>query len=922
MDDIGNDSADASAVRNDQKKNEGNVCHQKDRKDGSSLETALQNVMQMEYLPDEVKNSFIAAYIADTNSSPKAQQLKCFMDDINALKPERRHSFTKAAVKAYLDDKKSEHTRFGSVAKQEQCTGTVPMAGDPQCTGTVPMAGDPVASQVACHSCDSDGEDSYEYDAETGNGGTCEKRRRGLATRPLDVLETRHSNMADALDTLGPCIIAKRTDTAPPGSLVPEGWHIQIFQCYDKTCQTKILVWSPTKDLASKPAFSLIYDEGKHRAHNPIDWEAWYRYRARKNPANPDWDVETYPPKPGLPHFVLVAVAEVLSITPNVNPADAAKSVRDRYRNAPHPLFANPGSFQKILMKQIRDYAGRGKRRLKSMKPSPTVERVEYFSDIDTYISTHRIDYDRLQQIGWKPALRMGPEWTHEMAKALRRENVFAGLGVQEQLPETHLVVLDSDEVLSNDRWQTLHQASDKVHMTGPDTRRRTVVFSSIALLTNSVWCEHMSWEVCGSVDGTHGMSDSSYKLITLGVNAFCKHEMRRSFHPLVYIWGEGEREIVALHGFLNWKIAIRHLFGIESVCFKRGVVSDSTTVFSNSVSAAFPGSPPLSCYPHIIRKFKLDGRRGNGSYAAKVKNTDHSWLRTEAEEAIKRCSVCKTEQQMLKMWELTKKQWILDGQEALAETFAKTYINNNNFNKWNYTASGQHGCVPCNNAMESHHLQMKGSKYFYGYMEHGADMHTCLTREFVGLVHEASVSLSSPSWGLPVLDYARASKNNEFMKFQSLLDPKVDMKEYNDGWLINDVMYVATPITEDDIRNMELALAGKMEDDAHVHTGDSDIRDVLLSRTARFHYVKESVWTVGNETNTYFHCDCRDYYYKQWCFQSAYMQHRDNLELLGQRITKRQPKSSSSSKRRKVIADALKAAGERIGGQNRNGVK
>ncbi|KAG7344772.1 hypothetical protein IV203_032303 [Nitzschia inconspicua] len=194
--------------------------------------------------------------------------------------------------------------------------------------------------------------------------------------------------MADALDTLGPGIIAKRTNTPPPGSLVPEGWHIQ------KTCQTKILVWwSPTKDLASKPAFSLIYDEGKHRAHNPIDWEAWYRYRTRKHPANPDWDVETYPPKPDLPHFVLVAVAaEVLSITPNINPADAAKSVRDRYRNPPHPFFAKPGSFHKMLMEQIRDYAGRAKRRLKSMKPSPTVDRVEYFSDIDTYISTHRID--------------------------------------------------------------------------------------------------------------------------------------------------------------------------------------------------------------------------------------------------------------------------------------------------------------------------------------------------------------------------------------------------------------------------------------------------------------------------------------------------------------------------------------------------
>ncbi|KAG7368906.1 hypothetical protein IV203_031649 [Nitzschia inconspicua] len=872
------------ALRNvsqmDCKGKEGNGCQQNDRndipsrKDIPSLETVLRNVMQMEFLTDEVKNSFVAASITHSKASPKAQQLKYFIDNINVADPDRQHSLIKAAVTCYLNDKKLEETNGGTVAKQKQCMATLSMIGDTVSSRVNSNPSPPFDPR------DSDSDDSHEYDVETGNGETCNKRgdasRHGVAFRPQDGMETRHSNVADAMDSLGPAVIAKRTQSAPQGSSIPQGWYVREFQCYDNTCQTKILVWSPTTDLWSTPAFSLVYDNSKHRAHNPIDWEGWYRYKTGRDPSSPDWDVTTYPQRPGLPHSVLLAVAEQLRINPNIKPVEAAIAVRERFSNPPHPLFGRPGILDGMIMKQTQDH-----------------------------------------QIGWEATLRSGPEWIHEMARTLQREKVVAALGCNEHRPETHLVVLDSDEVFSNERWQTLHQASDKVHMTGPDTRRRTVVFSSIALLAISVWCENMSWEVCGSVDGTHGISDSSYKLITLGVNAFRKETMRQSFHPLVYIWGEGEREIVALHGFLNWKIAVRHLFGINSVCFKRGVVSDSTSVFSNSVRAAFPGSPPLSCYPHIIRKFKIGDRSGNGSYAAKVKNGGPMWLKTEAEEAIRRCSFCKTEQQMLKMWELTEKKWVMDGQEALAETFAKTYINNNDFNKWYYTASGQHGCVPCNNAMESHHLQMKGSKYFYGFMEHGADMRTCLTIYFVRLVYNASVSLSSPSWGLPVLDYGRASQNDDFMKFQSLLDPKVDIKEYNDGWLINDATYLATPITEDDIAKMEMALSGKMEEDAEAHVGDRDIRDILLSRTTRFHHVKRSVWTFEKNNDVYFHCDCRDYYYTQWCFQSAYMQHREELQLLGKKITSKRSKTSNSSKRRKIIKDALKAAEERIDAQN-----
>ncbi|KAG7360921.1 hypothetical protein IV203_036020 [Nitzschia inconspicua] len=774
----------------DCKGKESNGCQQNDgndipsRKDTPSLETFLRNVMQMEFLTDEVKSSFVAASITHSKASPKAHQLKYLIDNINVADPDRQ-PLIKTAVTCYLNDKEFEQTNGGTVANQKQCMGTLSMIGDT------------VSSRVNSNPSppfdlsDSDSDDSHEDYVETGNGETGKNRggasRHGVTFRPLDGMETCHSNVADAMDSVGPGVIAKRTQSAPQGSFIPQGWYVREFQCYDNTCQTKILVWSPTKELGSTPAFSLIYDHSKHRAHNPIDWEGWYRYRPGRDPSGPEWDVMTYPRRPGLPHSVLLAVAEMLRITPNVKPAEGAKAVRERFSNPPHPLLGRPGIFDAIIMKQTQDHVRKERKRLKRLKTSPTVDRVEYFDDIARYIAHHRINYDRLKQIGWDATLRSGPEWIHETARTLQREKVFAALGCNEHRPETHLVVLDSDEVLSNERWQTLHHASDKVHMTGPDTRGRTVVFSSIALLANSVWCENMSWE----------------------------------------------------------------------------------------------------------------------------------WLQTEAEKAIRWCSFCKTEQQMHKMWELTHKKWVMDGEEALAETFAKTYINNNDFNKWNYAASGQHGCVPCNNPMESHHHQMKGSKNFYGYIELGEDMYTCLTNSFVRLVYNASVSLSSPSWGLPVLDYGRASLNDDFMKFQSLLDPKVDIKEYNDGWLINDVTYLATPITEDDIAKMEMALSGKMEEDAGDHVGDRDIRDILLSRTTRFHHVKRSVWTFAKKNDVYFHCDCRDYYYSQWCFQSAYMQHREKLQLSGQKITSKWSKSSNSSKRRRIIKDALKAAEERIDAQN-----
>ncbi|KAG7340743.1 hypothetical protein IV203_024286 [Nitzschia inconspicua] len=368
-------------VPNDGKGNEGctNGCQQNDRNDSPSLETVLRNVMEMDFLTDEVKYRFIASAVVHNKPSPKARLLKCFIDNINVVKPERQSSFLKAAVTAYLNDKKSEQTRRATVAKQKQCTRTVTMIGDTVASRV--NNNNPTPATI--YFSDTDGDDLHEYDVETGNGETCEKRglpvtdarlyRRTTAFSPDERLETRHSNLADALDSLGPGIIAKCTKIAPPRSFIPTGWYVRHFQCFDKTCQTKILVWSPTKELGSKPAFSLVYDGLKHRAHNPIDWEAWYCYKTGKNPFGPEWDVTTYPRRPGLPHFVQLAVAELLRIDPNIETLDAAKAVRERFSNPPHPLLLKPGSFDKMMMKQTVEHIKREKRHLKNLKTSSTV---------------------------------------------------------------------------------------------------------------------------------------------------------------------------------------------------------------------------------------------------------------------------------------------------------------------------------------------------------------------------------------------------------------------------------------------------------------------------------------------------------------------------------------------------------------------
>jgi hypothetical protein len=158
--------------------------------------------------------------------------------------------------------------------------------------------------------------------------------------------------------------------------------------------------------------------------------------------------------------------------------------------------------------------------------------------------------------------------------------------------------------------------------------------------------------------------------------------------------------------------------------------------------------------------------------------------------------------------------------------------------------------------------------------------MFSCLTKEIVMLVYHASNEFTSPSSYLLVLDYRKAKNNDLFMKFQSILDPVVNIKLYRNGWLINDLDCLLEEIPDEDIENMEMALEGILEPNAGVEQM-KDIREVLLSRTKRFHLVKEAVRPTATGHITFLECYCRDYYYHRWCFPSAYMQHRNKLQLL-----------------------------------------
>jgi hypothetical protein len=157
------------------------------------------------------------------------------------------------------------------------------------------------------------------------------------------------------------------------------------------------------------------------------------------------------------------------------------------------------------------------------------------------------------------------------------------------------------------------------------------VVFTSLALLSNLCSSSNLDWNVCGSADGIHGLLSNDYKVIDFGVYHTGTEGVKR-FHPLAYALATGELEIVSILLLHYIKCVARDLFGLNPQ-FKGGIISDHTEVFVNAFQEMFPNDQVLQCFPHIIRKFWIDGKReGNGQYMKLLENNQRTWLWDSAE--------------------------------------------------------------------------------------------------------------------------------------------------------------------------------------------------------------------------------------------------------------------------------------------------
>jgi hypothetical protein len=77
----------------------------------------------------------------------------------------------------------------------------------------------------------------------------------------------------------------------------------------------------------------------------------------------------------------------------------------------------------------------------------------------------------------------------------------------------------------------------------------------------------------------------------------------------------------------LNIQMACEALFAVIGHRFVGGVNSDRTPSFINVLDHVFPGTLKLQCYSHIMRKMKINDRKGNGTYVRQCEVNDEVWF-------------------------------------------------------------------------------------------------------------------------------------------------------------------------------------------------------------------------------------------------------------------------------------------------------
>jgi hypothetical protein len=379
----------------------------------------------------------------------------------------------------------------------------------------------------------------------------------------LDVVIFNFKNQATALEAMGPDVKSQRTGGNK--HVISKGCHGCEFKCMH--CSCRWLVVSKVDDLSSDSTMLCVKGQEVHQKHNPPTWRDWYEYKL----SNPEkWVNSRFSKQPGLPPTIKLERKKFLKI-PGKKTRSSCWRVMEKSLHGWHPLFVDQSpEIREYLKTQIGSKYDLLTSKME-IGPSSTSLR-ESPSDISTYgqlsafIQEHRMDEELLERMvldrKWIQRPFQNENEARVFSECLFRLSVIKTPLFYKHVPHRNMIILDFHEVPEDPRWQELHLAPESKHRTGPDTRGRTMVFSSIALLGNVLAAERDNWEVSGSTDGTHGMSNTKYTLIVLGFSAATKTALGH-FFPLD-TGGEKARE----------KLLLCILFSTSSVQYKNFLAS------------------------------------------------------------------------------------------------------------------------------------------------------------------------------------------------------------------------------------------------------------------------------------------------------------------------------------------------------------
>ena len=454
-----------------------------------------------------------------------------------------------------------------------------------------------------------------------------------------------------------------------------------------------------------------------------------------------------------------------------------------------------------------------------------------------------------------------------------------------EGCPHHELISLATPSV---DKFPEMKRVYDK----DPKCIANTLVFTSINLLrTASMSYEILKMEVVGSIDGTE-VTNTKYVLVCFGLH---EHDYKviqskptNTFKPLVYAFGEGEREEIALLGLLSLKKACKDIFGFL-LEIKGGLISDHAFSFTNAYERSFPGTMLAQCYSHVLRKFILGN--GNGDY---VKEFDSKFVKNVASEDIQNMHRCRSDAMKDKYWELTKEHWNRHGHEDLASKFGKSYCTNAIHKRWNYICFGIPSCYPSNNSNENSNKSIQGDCAFEGAMTTGVSLDRCLKVELPRLI----VKMSRERVGMH-RRYISALHQKQIpcSVYQDYLDYDLDSDVYtdNDGVVyMNNIGFQGKTIDKQRINLFKKALAGEW-------TGDCEDRKDYFELVHSLVCVRKKKVRSGLQLSDVWVCDCERFYKKTVCVHSCIKHHpiamRDKSEI----------KSSVAKQKKKTKAEMQK---------------